>query len=83
MWQIWDKTSDINGVSAERFMTTHRFLANEETIFIKRVNGRAVQVEGKSILSSVYNIDFTLDNDAFIEALIIALENQNKESEVE
>ena len=83
MWEIWDKTSDINGVSAERFMTTHPFLATEETIFIKRVGGRAVNVEGKSILASIKNIDPALDNDAFIaayEAAIAPVEEEPTEA---
>lgn len=66
MWEIWDKKTSINGVSAEQFLLDTTELANEETIFIKYVNGRAVQVEGKGILASVYGIDQTLDNDAFI-----------------
>lgn len=66
MWEIWDKKTSINGVSAEQFLLDTTELANEETIFIKYVNGRAVQVEGKGILASVYGIDPTLDNDAFI-----------------
>lgn len=77
MWEIWDKTSDINGVSAERFLTNNKHLAGEETVYIKRVNSRAVQVEGKSILAHVYGIDATLDDEAFIaayEAALAALE---------
>lgn len=86
MWEVWDKTTDINGVSAERCLS-HNFkhLANEETIFIKYVNGRAVQVEGKGILASVYGIDPTLDNDAFIaeyEKAIAVEENENNSEEV-
>jgi hypothetical protein len=67
MWEIWDKQTDINGMSAERFLANNKHLANEETIFIKYVNGRATQVEGKNVLASVYGIDPTLDNQAFIE----------------
>lgn len=66
MWEIWDKQTPINGMSAERYLERHTDQAKEETIFIKYVNGRAVQVEGKGILASVYGIDPTLDNDAFI-----------------
>ena len=66
MWEIWDKKTPINGMSAERYLERNPDQANEETIFIKYVNGRAVQVEGKGILASVYGIDPTLDNDAFI-----------------
>ena len=74
MWEIWDKTTPINGMSAERYLERHQDQANEETIFIKYVNGRAVQVEGKNILASVYGLDPTLDNEAFIEAYERAIE---------
>lgn len=64
MWEVWDKKTPIN----------FKHLQGEETIFIKYVNGRAVQVEGKNILASVYGIDPTLDNEAFIEAYERAIE---------
>ena len=66
MWLVWDKKTDINGYSADRVLKNFNHLANEETIFIKTVNGRVTQVEGKGILASVYGIDPTLDNEAFI-----------------
>jgi hypothetical protein len=66
MWSVWDKQTDINGFSAEDFLARNKHLQNEETIFVKSVNGRATQVEGKSILASVYSIDPTLENNAFI-----------------
>lgn len=66
MWSVWDKQTDINGFSAEGFLARNKHLQNEETIFIKTVNGRATQVEGKNILASVYGIDATLPNDEFI-----------------
>ena len=66
MWSVWDKQTDINGFSAEWFLDRNKFLQNEETIFIKTVNGRVTQVEGKSILASVYGIDPNLPNDEFI-----------------
>jgi hypothetical protein len=66
MWIIWDKKSDINGYSAEWFLSRHKHLANEETIFLKTVNGRVTQVEGKGVLASNYGIDPTLTNNEFI-----------------
>ena len=66
MWSIWDKQSDINGFSAEWFLNRHKHLANEETIYIKTVNGRVTQVEGKGVLASVYGIDPALPDDEFI-----------------
>lgn len=66
MWTIWDKETEINGFSAEWFLNRHKHLANEETIYIKTVNGRVTQVEGKSILANNYGIDPTLSDDEFI-----------------
>lgn len=66
MWTIWDKISDINGKSADHVFTTFSHLKGEETIYIKTVNGRVTQVEGKSILANNYGIDPTLPDDEFI-----------------
>ena len=66
MWTIWNKKDDINGMSAERFLDRHKSLQSEETIFLKWANDRVIWVMGKNILASVYGIDATLDNEAFI-----------------
>lgn len=66
MWSVWDKTSPINGFSAEDFLARNKHLQNEQTIYIKTVNGRVTQVEGKGVLASVYGIDATLSDEAFI-----------------
>ena len=66
MWTIWNKKSDINGFSADWFLNRHKDLQNEETIFLKWVDGRVVEVEGKNILASVYGIDATLPDMEFI-----------------
>lgn len=79
MWDVWDKKTPINGMSAERYLARHANQAKEDTIFIKYVNGRAVQVEGKNILASVYGIDPTLDNEAFIAAYEKAIEPSEEE----
>lgn len=68
MWEIWDKETDINGVSAEHYRSTRPYIEDDTTVYIKRVNGRAVQVECKPTLAHVYGIDPTLDDQAFIEA---------------
>ena len=68
MWEVWDKKSDINGFSAEHTFTSFRHLVNEETVYIKIVDGRVTQIEGKNTLSKVYGIDPTLTNDEFIAA---------------
>ena len=68
MWSVWDKISPINGVPAERFLGRINPLQKENTIYIKTVNGRVTQVEGKSILANNYGIDPTLPEDEFIAA---------------
>ena len=66
MWYVWDRVSTINGFLPSDFLARNKHLQNEEIIFIKTVNGRVTQVEGKNILASVYGIDTTLPNDKFI-----------------
>ena len=66
MRSVWDKKTAINGQSAERFLERNKFLQKEETIYINTVDGRVTNVEGKSILASVYGIDPALPDDEFI-----------------
>ena len=66
MWSIWDKKSDINGKSADHVFASFNHLKGEDTIFLKTVNGRVTQVEGKSILANNYGIDPSLPDDEFI-----------------
>jgi hypothetical protein len=66
MWTVWDKQTEINGFSAEAFLARNKHLQNEEVIFLKTVNGRVTNVEGKNILASVYGIDATLPDMEFI-----------------
>ena len=68
MWSVWNKTTDINGFSAEDFLARNKHLAGEETIYIKTVNDRVTQVEGKTILANVYGVDATLPDEEFIAA---------------
>ena len=68
MWYVWDKITSINGFSATDFLARNKHLQNEETIYVKEVNGRATQVEGKSILASVYGIEYNLSNEEFLTA---------------
>lgn len=68
MWYVWDKITSINGCSADAFLARHKHLQNEETIYVKEVNGRATQVEGKGILASVYGIDINLSDEEFLNA---------------
>lgn len=73
MWTVWNKKDDINGMSAEMFLDRHKNLRNEETVFLKWVNGKIIWVMGKNILASIYGIDPALDNDEFISAYEAAL----------
>lgn len=73
MWIVWDKISDINGFSASDFYERNRHLRYEDTIYLKIVNGRVVQVGGKGVLASVYGIDPTLPDDEFIAAYEAAI----------
>lgn len=68
MWYVWDKITAINGFSATDFLARNKHLQNEATIYVKEVNGRATQVEGKSILASVYGIDINLSDEEFLNA---------------
>jgi hypothetical protein len=66
MWTVWNKKDDINGMSAEMFLDRHKNLRNEETVFLKWVNGRVIWVMGKNTLAHVYGITADLPNDEFI-----------------
>jgi hypothetical protein len=68
MWTVWNKQADINGFSAEAILARNKHLQNEETIFIKTIDGRVTQIEGKSILADHYGIDPTLPDEEFIAA---------------
>lgn len=68
MWSIWDKKSEINGCSAEHMYGTFDHLVTEDTIYIRTEGGFVTNVEGKSILASMYGIDPTLPDDEFIAA---------------
>ena len=68
MWSIRDKTSGINGYSADYYFKTFKHLIGEKVIYLKTVNGRVTQIEGKSILANHYGIDLTLPVDEFIAA---------------
>lgn len=79
MWIVWDKKSDINGLPADRFLSRHKCLANQEIIYLLIIAGRVARVEGKSILARVYNLDPALPDDEFLaayEAKLAELEEQ-------
>jgi hypothetical protein len=66
MWTVWNKKDEINGFSADFILDRNKHLANEDVIYIKTVNGRVTQIEGKMILADHYGIDPTLPNEEFI-----------------
>jgi hypothetical protein len=66
MWTVWNKKDEINGFSADFILDRNKHLANEDVIYIKTVNGRVTQIEGKMILADHYGIDPTLSDDEFI-----------------
>ena len=73
MWIIWNKETEINGFSAEAFLERNKHLAKEDVIYLKTVGERVTQVEGKSILATVYGIDATLGDEEFIAAYEAAI----------
>ena len=73
MWSIWDKTTDINGFSADFILSRNKHLQNEDVIYIKTVNDRVTEVQGKKTLSTVYGIDYNLSDEEFIAAYIEAI----------
>lgn len=81
MWKVWDKKTDINGCSAEEFLHTQKFLVEEETIFLKSVNGVVTEVEGKNILAESYGLDPTLPDDEFIAAYEAKLAEPSPETD--
>lgn len=67
MWSVWDKRTSIDGFSATYILGRFKHLRNEETIYIKTDdNGKVTQIEGKSILASVYGINPYLNDVDFI-----------------
>ena len=81
MWTIWDKKTEINGYSADFILGRNRHLENEDVIYIKMVNGRATQIEGKNILASVYGIDVTLSDEEFIAEYERVISEPTEETE--
>ena len=83
MWEIWDKISNINGVSTKDFMNHHNHLDMDDTIYIKIVDNRVVQVESKRILSNIHGIDIALSDDDFISAYVEKLSMPQEPMEID
>ena len=66
-YKIWDKTSSINGLEPQHFLSKPPFKNYEgDIILIYGENGKVSQIECKDILASVYGIDKTLSLDEFM-----------------
>lgn len=68
MWTVWNKESEINGFSAEFILGRNKHLENEDVIYIKTLNGRVCEIEGKMILADHHGIDPNLSDEEFIAA---------------
>ena len=66
-YKVWDKTSSINGLEPQHFLSKHPFKNCEcDIILIYGDNGKVSQVECKDILAKVYGVDNTLPLDEFM-----------------
>ena len=78
-YQLWDKTSPINNVEASYFLSQEPFKSETGSIIlIYGDNNRVSNVECKSILASVYDIDESLPLDEFMTVYFSKLEEQNE-----
>ena len=66
-YKLWDKTSSINGLEPQHFLSKPPFKDYEgDIILIYGEYDKISQVECKDILASVYGIDKTLSLDEFM-----------------
>ena len=66
-YKVWDKTSSINGLEPQHFLSKQPFKDYKgDIILIYGEYGKVSQVECKDILASVYGIDETLSLDEFM-----------------
>ena len=67
-YKVWDKTSSINGLDPQHFLSKQPFKNYEgDIILIYGEDDKVSQVECKDILASVYGIDKTLSLDEFMK----------------
>lgn len=86
-YKIWDKTSPINGVSAETILENRLDLRNEKEIFLIEDDYRRVtNIELVSIIKSNLQLDNSLTAEQTAEAYIKHIEtvneNLNKDSNI-
>lgn len=78
-YNLWDKVSPINNVEASYFLSQEPFKSETgNIILIYGSNERVSNIECKSILASVYEIDENLPLDEFMNAYFSKLEEQNE-----
>ena len=66
-YKVWNKTSSINGLEPQHFLSKPPFKNYEgDIILIYGEDDKVSQVECKDILASVYGIDKTLSLDEFM-----------------
>ena len=66
-YKVWDKTSSINGLDPQHFLSKQPFKNYEgDIILIYGEDDKVSQVECKDILAKVYGIDNTLSLDEFM-----------------
>ena len=82
-YKIWDRVEKINGVEPDHFLKSEPFRSEKGDIILVMVNGRVTEVQCKSILAGVYDIDINLDLDAFMAEYFAKVENDNKPEDIE
>ena len=66
-YKVWDKTSSINGLEPQHFLSKQPFKNYKgDIILIYGEDDKVSQVECKDILATVYGIDKTLSLDEFM-----------------
>lgn len=79
MWKVWDRISNINNQTAEEFLKKNTHLQEQGSpLYLKETNGIVIQVENKAILARVYDIDYSLDDETFIQEYQRRLEELNQ-----
>lgn len=60
--QVWNKKTDINGVEASKVIESYNIKDTDEVFLVMDENTQQVsEIQFKSIICSVYDIDSTLD----------------------
>ena len=82
-YKVWNKTSSINGLEPQHFLSKPPFKNYEgDIILIYGVDDKISQVECKDILASVYGIDKTLSLDEFMTQYETILNTPIETSEI-